>query len=1184
MKTVSVQFKTQAKELARVQLAKFTIKDTNEIIDGEYLVSGFLQEQSFANDTLVGNVIAKNLEFSVYNPNNIDYIDKEIVFYTGLYVNGEPNYVKHGSFIIDTAEKDESSDIVKIKAMDYIVKSNKEFIDNLDWENKKYTIGQFAEYVCSQCGLVLKTKNFPNSNYLLTEQPAFEGYQCRYVLGKIAEIGGCSAYLNSDDELEIKLVNNNDAEEIVVDSISEMETSNTSTPYNIVTIALASGVEGENVTKRDEKSISEYGEKSLIITANEFAINENVRKSLIDAIFNNVNGFCYTPIKITYNSYDWLDRGDKIKVYYDDNNCYETYVFNHTIEFPSSVKSVIENASVSVTNSENQYIPPEVQQRTHTEIVVDKLNSKITSLVEKTEIIDVEVQDLNNSIELFSVDLSQYSINIPTNGEKRPSEVKNYDIYYYGYFKGKQITPEVTINGSNPGITPSKTGEYVSFGVTNAKIIENELNTYELVFSYNVDNKTYITKKIVNIGLAIQGKDGQDGADGKDGNDGSNGKSAYQIWLEAGNSGTEEQYLASLKGEKGEKGDTGSQGPQGKTGETGPQGPQGEQGIQGERGPQGETGATGPKGETGEQGPKGDDGKSITISSTSITYQASTSGTSKPTGTWTTSIPSVSNGQYLWTKTVVNYSDGKSTESYSVAYKGTNGTNGKDGESGKDGADGTSSYTHIRYSNNSNGSGMTTNPSGTSYIGIYTGTSATAPTSYSSYTWSKYKGEQGIQGEQGPQGDKGDTGNTGASGKDGNGINSITYYYKVTTTQTAPSASSITSTTIPSLTSTNRYLWQKEVIDFTNSSVADKTTVLLLAVYGETGATGEQGPKGDTGATGPQGPKGETGATGQTGPQGPQGIQGPAGANGTSTYFYVRYSANSNGSSMTSSPQTNTKYMGVASTTASTAPTSASAYTWSLIKGADGANGSPGAKGENGETSYIHIKYSEDGLTFTPAEENGYGLGEKPSAWIGQYADFVEADSTNFDDYHWYKFTENIDPLLNEMKSDIDKNSTVIENNYQSILEKFNGYVPTSEHASLTTKVQQIQEDTYLKTQIDTMLVDGSVKMVRTTSATFDENGMHYEKTDENGNPTAPTSSTINEVGVSVESTSSNDELLFAGFVDDNKSNKNENLTPYRGQSVVYTENQIVKKYLVLGSHSRLEDFNEDATGCFYIG
>lgn len=43
-------------------------------------------------------------------------------------------------------------------------------------------------------------------------------------------------------------------------------------------------------------------------------------------------------------------------------------------------------------------------------------------------------------------------------------------------------------------------------------------------------------------------------------------------------------------------------------------------------------------------------------------------------------MPNVPNGQYLWTKTVVKYSDGKSTESYSVSYKGTNGTNGTNGK------------------------------------------------------------------------------------------------------------------------------------------------------------------------------------------------------------------------------------------------------------------------------------------------------------------------------------------------------------------------------------------------------------------------------------------------------------------------------------------------------------------------
>ena len=212
---------------------------------------------------------------------------------------------------------------------------------------------------------------------------------------------------------------------------------------------------------------------------------------------------------------------------------------------------------------------------------------------------------------------------------------------------------------------------------------------------------------------------------------------------------------------------------------------------------------------------KGDDGKdgtSITIKSTSVTYQTSSNGTTVPTSDWSATVPSVSNGQYLWTRTIVNYSDGKSTTSYSVAYKGTNGTNG------------TSSYTHIRYSVTSNGNPMVTTPTdSTLYIGIYTGTSSTAPTSYTSYTWSRYTGKDGTNG---------------TNGKDGNGINSISYFYAVTSTQNAPSASNITSTTIPTLSPTNKYLWQKEVIDFTDSSVADKTSVILLAVYGDKGETG----------------------------------------------------------------------------------------------------------------------------------------------------------------------------------------------------------------------------------------------------------------------------------------------------------------------------------------------------------
>lgn len=84
------------------------------------------------------------------------------------------------------------------------------------------------------------------------------------------------------------------------------------------------------------------------------------------------------------------------------------------------------------------------------------------------------------------------------------------------------------------------------------------------------------------------------------------------------------------------------------------------------------------------KGQTGQNGTSVTVSSTSVTYQVGSSGTTKPTGEWSATVPNVPNGQFLWTKTVVKYSDGKSTEAYSVSYKGTNGSNGSNGKDGLD--------------------------------------------------------------------------------------------------------------------------------------------------------------------------------------------------------------------------------------------------------------------------------------------------------------------------------------------------------------------------------------------------------------------------------------------------------------------------------------------------------------------
>lgn len=76
--------------------------------------------------------------------------------------------------------------------------------------------------------------------------------------------------------------------------------------------------------------------------------------------------------------------------------------------------------------------------------------------------------------------------------------------------------------------------------------------------------------------------------------------------------------------------------------------------------------------------------KGVSISSTSVTYGVSASGTQQPSS-WSSAIPPTTDEYpYLWTRTVVNYSDGKSTTSYSVSHNGKDGEKGETGDKGAD--------------------------------------------------------------------------------------------------------------------------------------------------------------------------------------------------------------------------------------------------------------------------------------------------------------------------------------------------------------------------------------------------------------------------------------------------------------------------------------------------------------------
>ena len=343
---------------------------------------------------------------------------------------------------------------------------------------------------------------------------------------------------------------------------------------------------------------------------------------------------------------------------------------------------------------------------------------------------------------------------------------------------------------------------------------------------------------------------------------------AYGIAVKHGFVGTEEEWLATLKGEKGdpavnlgsyddyetfisehptgEDGDVYIVGTQFYAWENGGwkdkgswQGPKGDKGDQGEkgdagpRGPAGQTGEPGPKGDTGEPGPqgekgqKGDKGDPFTYEDFTPEQLSALTGPQGPQGP-----------------------KGDTGDTGPQGEKGDTGETGPQGPKGEPGDIGP-------------------------------------------------QGPKGDQGEPGPQGPKGDTGDTGPQGPKGD------------TGETGPQGpkgdKGDTGTgldikgTYESLEALQSAVTQPKQGDMYNVGASAPYTIYmwdsdqwlsqgqLQGPQGERGPEGPQGPKGDQGEVGPQGPKGDKGDQGNVGPEGPQGPKGDTGSAGNGVESVALY-------------------------------------------------------------------------------------------------------------------------------------------------------------------------------------------------------------------------------------------------------------------------------------------------------
>lgn len=466
--------------------------------------------------------------------------------------------------------------------------------------------------------------------------------------------------------------------------------------------------------------------------------------------------------------------------------------------------------------------------------------------------------------------------------------------------------------------------------------------------------------------------------------------------------------------------------------------------IEGPEGKQGRNGEPGTPGRDGVDGVAGKNG--VGIVDTDITYCISLSGTQAPTDGWSSQVPELTKGRYLWTKTFWRYSDGTHETGYSVTYIARDGNNGNDGIAGKDGVG--IKNTEISYARATSGTDV---PAG--------GWQSSVPeVPYGEYLWTRTKwtytdntSEVGYSvARMGTQGPKGDSGSDGLPGKNGVGLKGTEVVYGLSNNdQSAPTT---WTQQVPSLVK-GKFLWTRTTwtyTDTTSETAYQKTYIARDGNDGKNGIAGKDGVglhhtdityAGSTSGTEPptgswssripevqpgfylwtrtiwhytdstsetgysvskigeQGPRGIQGLQGETGRQG---IPGTPGRDGRSQFTHIAFSDSPDGTGFSHTDQ-GRAYIGLYQDYNEAHSKDKASYKWTKWIGRDGAQGIPGKAGADGKTSYFHVAYagSSDG-------SRSFSLADRNQQYMGYYSDYIIEDSTDPKKYRWFDRMANV--------------------------------------------------------------------------------------------------------------------------------------------------------------------------------
>lgn len=405
----------------------------------DYIKDFTLSELRFVPDKgIFGGAVAKKVEVNFNNFNkSIILENEEFELSISVEYEEETYIIKYGTYIVQKPETEDTTDNTNIIALDYMVKFNKIYEDTIIYP---CTLKELAENLCSQIGINLADETFRNEDFEIENNQFVNGESCRELIQGIAMSAFSWARIDEDNKLHFDFTQKNSYDiELTQDDYFSLNNKDLIYgPINKIIIR-ESEIEGENVVIEDEDSIEIYGENELVIIDNPFAYTQSKREELIEA-GRELFGLSYMPINsVSLIGYVFLDCKTKISFTNLQETTFETYLFNHIINYNGACLDTIETPALTKTETKYQYTPKLEQSVKRTEIIVDKANQQITTVVaeigdrsSKTTTITQDISNLESAIsEIADITVSgeSYSANISGLENINESEPIHIDIH-----------------------------------------------------------------------------------------------------------------------------------------------------------------------------------------------------------------------------------------------------------------------------------------------------------------------------------------------------------------------------------------------------------------------------------------------------------------------------------------------------------------------------------------------------------------------------------------------------------------------------------------------------------------------------------------------------------------------------------------------------------------------------------